>query len=409
MESPGSHSKDMARYRGAVEEFFTARVPRRSTAQRSYGTGSDEIAILDDRTRTEEAVHLAHARHWCAELFDAGYAWIDGSAHLGGGGLSEAHVKVFHDVEAGFDTPRLDLLVPSRRVVAPGIAATADRSLAAELVPALLRADLVACQLFSEPGAGSDLSAISTRAEPEGNRWRVNGQKVWSSGAHFSDIGLLIARTDPHSQRHAGLSAFIIDMRQVGVTIRPIEQMCGGAHFNEVFLDDAVVEDRARLGVVGDGWRIAMATLAGERQSVAVSTDNSTMAVVLRLMELARHRLDDSPASAVLRDRVMDAYTRARVAELLVEHQVDQARREGKPSSAASIGKLLRSQILRLAVDTAGDILAEDAIADTGRWDSFVWGKAMLQIPGVSIGGGTDEIQRNIVAERVLGLPKDPR
>jgi acyl-CoA dehydrogenase len=376
-----------------------------------HGIGSDEVVVLDDRDRDEERAQLTRARRWCAELFDAGYAWIDGPKRFGGAELDIAHVGLFKSIECEYDVPQIDLLIPSRRIVAPGLANAAPPELADRYVPALLRADQVACQLFSEPGAGSDLASIATRAVPDGGRWRVHGQKVWSSGAHFSDSGMLIARTSSDGPRHAGLTAFMIDMHQPAITIRPIEQMCGGANFNEVFLDDAIVEDTARIGPVGSGWKIAMATLAGERRSVAASDDNPTMTVVQQMLALAREHLPEQPASraSVLRDRAVRAYALARSAELLTARIDEESRHLDHTPARASMGKLCRSEVLRQATSVAADILGMSAVTDTGAWGTYAWGRATLQVPGVPIGGGTDEIQRNIVAERVLGLPRDPR
>ena len=392
-----------------VRAFFEQRLPRRPQRGQDHGVGPDDVVVLDDQSREREREQLARARQWCAELFDAGYAWIDGPAHLGGAGLSAEHREVFRAIERDYQVPQLETLVPSRRVVALGLAATANRAVAEKLVPALLRTDLIGCQLFSEPGAGSDLAAISTKAVRNGDRWRVSGQKVWSSGAHYSDIGMLVARTSTESVPQAGLTVFLIDMRQPGVVIRPLEQMCGGANFNEVFLKDVVVEDEYRIGDVGAGWKVAMSTLAGERQSVAASDDSPTMAVVERLVKLAADHLDDSGRAAVLRDRVLQTYVRARCAELLTARLDEQARRSGGALPSASMGKLCRSAVVRQATDIAGNILQAAMVADTGEWGTYAWGRATLQAPGVPIGGGTDEIQRNIVAERVLGLPRDPR
>jgi alkylation response protein AidB-like acyl-CoA dehydrogenase len=399
----------MDQYAAQVRAFFESRLPRRSGDGRERTSGADEIAVLDDQSREQEAVQLTRAREWCTELFDADYAWIDGPTEFGGAGLTAEHREVFRSIEREYALPRLDTLIPSRRAVALGLAAIAPLELARTLVPPLLRADIIACQLFSEPGAGSDLAAIGTRAAREGQGWRVNGQKVWSSGAHYSDIGMLIARTSSEGAPQAGLTAFLIDMRQPSVTIRPLEQMCGGANFNEVFIDDLLVDDRFRLGEVGDGWKVAMATLAGERQSVAKNEDSPTMAVVERLLDLSRTHLDHSARSDVLRDRVVATFVRARCAELLNERLDEESRRSGRALPVASMGKLCRSSVLRAATAAAGDILGAAMVADTGEWGTYAWGRATLQAPGVPIGGGTDEIQRNIVAERVLGLPRDNR
>jgi acyl-CoA dehydrogenase len=352
---------------------------------------------------------LAVARAWLAELAGAGLAWIDGPREYGGAGLSEAHRQVFDRVAAEYQLPKLDTMFITLGIVAPGVFAGGSEQLKREVLPRLHRADLVACQLFSEPGAGSDLSAVTTRAVREGDEWRITGQKVWSSGAHVSDVGLLLARTGDDEVAYRRLTMFLIDMHDSAVTVRPLREMSGGAHFNEVFIDDLRVSDNYRVGDIGGGWTVAMSTLGGERKAVGDSTDMPNWEVVRRLVELARHVatttvLDDAVRDAVMRCYALGHALEQTAAALNAKHVAGQP-----PGPEMSMLKLLRNRLLRQATDTAAILLGPAMTADTGEWGTFAWGDAAVRAPGLRIGGGTDEIQRNVLAERVLGLPKEPR
>ena len=391
-------------------EFLTAHAPPRPSRSLGWGVGSDEIPVMDAPTAEQERIDLEAARRWRTLLCDAGYGWVDGPPAHGGAGLPSAYARAFARLQRGFETPRLDSLLVSLRIVLPAIAAHGSDVQKAAFLRPLLRGDLIACQLFSESEAGSDLAGVRTRAEADGDGWVVRGHKVWTSGAHYSHLGLLLARTDPERSKHAGLTMFLVDLQAPGVAMRPLRQMTGAAPFNEVFLDGLSVPDSRRIGDLNGGWAVTLTTLGGERQAVGDSEEAPITEVTRRLTELARRqRSNGQPLTGAERDAVTAAHVLGWVAERTNERLAAAAERRGSAGPEMSIAKLLRNRVLRRAIDTAGTVLGPAMVADTGAWGTFAWGRAAVTAPGLRLGGGTDEIQHNILAERVLGLPRDHR
>jgi alkylation response protein AidB-like acyl-CoA dehydrogenase len=294
------------------------------------------------------------------------------------------------------------------RLVAPTISSFGSGEMKRELIPRFLRTTELCCQLFSEPGAGSDLAGLSTRAVRDGDDWIISGQKTWSSGARFSAWGELICRTDPDVSKHAGLTAFVVPMDAPGITVVPIRQMSGGRSFNEVFFDDVRIADRHRLGGVGDGWSVALTTLGLERRD---SSTKSGADVVggswSQLLALARWA--GASHDVVTRQDLVRLYTLNRVRALHAQRVRAAEKPDGIADPAASIEKLLWTRWLTGVGDTAARILGARLTADTGEWGTYAWSKHVLGAVGYHIAGGSDEIQRNIVGERVLGLPHEPR
>ena len=277
-----------------------------------------------------------------------------------------------------------------------------------EWLPMLLRADQFCCQLFSEPGAGSDLAGLSCRATRDGDEWVLNGQKVWSSGAQFSDWGLLIARTDPDVVKHKGLTAFVIPMGVDGIEVRPIKQMSGGQSFGEVFFSDAHIHDRYRLGPVGEGWKVAMTTLGFERDHSSDGSGGGGTGGASWTKLLATAQVMGVTDDPVMRDELAKVYIHTRVESLLNRRAADLAR-SGTPGPEGSLGKIFWTQGMRVMSDAVSKVLGPRLIADSGEWGTYAWGEQVLGAPGYRIAGGSDEIQRNIIGERVLGLPGEPR
>jgi acyl-CoA dehydrogenase len=393
--------------------FLDRHAEPREARENAWGEGPDTVPIFESPDDDQEAAQLKAARAWQAGLFDAGLAWIDGPTEYGGAGLTAAHQDAFDELAAGYLLPNLYTVFVGLNIIAPGVLAGASEDLKRDLLPRIHRADVIACQLFSEPGAGSDLSGVSTRAlRVSAGRWQITGQKVWTSGGHYSDVGLLLARTGDDPAPHHRLTMFVVDMHDPRVQVRRLREMSGGAHFNEVFVDGLEVSDEARVGEIGGGWRVAMATLGGERKAVGDSRDAPNQEVVRRLVELARRvgmerraagepGLDDATRDAVLRCYALGQALESTARRL--------AAAEGPPGPEMSMIKLLRNRLLRQCTDTAGLLLGPAMVADTGTWGSYAWGHAASLSPGLRIGGGTDEIQRNILGERVLGLPREPR
>ena len=290
-------------------------------------------------------------------------------------------------------------------MVAPTILAHAIPEVKERYLSPLYRGDLVACQLFSEPVAGSDLAGIQTRAERDGEEWIVTGQKVWTSGAQFSDIGEIITRTSPDKPKHKGITMFVVDMKAPGVEIRPLRQMTGGASFNEVFFNEVRIPDSHRLGEIDEGWGVALTTLMNERAAIGGGGGGGSVGFT-RFREMVRHLgLDDDP---LVRQRLADIYIRANVARLTSLRSMAKVRAGQAPGPEMSIGKLALTQGMQLTVKALTEILGPRLIADSGEWGTYAWAEFVLGMPGGRIAGGTDEIMRNIVGERVLGLPKEP-
>jgi alkylation response protein AidB-like acyl-CoA dehydrogenase len=274
------------------------------------------------------------------------------------------------------------------------------------------------CQLFSEPGAGSDVASLATRAVRDGDEWAVSGQKVWTSLAHIARYGLLVARTDPDVPKHAGLTYFVLDMHAPGVDVRPLRQMTGEAEFNEVFLDGVRIPDSERLGGVGEGWTVAMTTLMYERFNTAVVPRGSgSIAVALR--EWGARTDKSSPGALVLRDRLVRAWVDAEVHRLTNLRAAAQ-RQRGVPGPEGSVGKLSMATVRQATLDVAVDLLGAHGMLYPSGYEMTrpeamgldLAGDArrtFLRVQANSIEGGTSDIMRNILGERVLGLPAEPR
>lgn len=367
---------------------------------------ADGFSPLPTLDRDAEIAALTAARAWQATKFDHGFGWIDGDPRYGGSGLSREHVITFRRLERRFDVPSDRFFGVGRGLVTDILCQHATGRMAAALLRALHRGDLICCQLFSEPGAGSDLASLVTKATPTTGGWRINGQKVWTSGAHLSDLGLLLARTSDRGAR--GITMFLIDMSAPGIEIRPLRQMTGTAHFNEVFLDDVFVPDERRIGPVGGGWRIALDGLAKERASLGPggSNDSYTSIPFERIAGLAQ-RLGRS-GEPCLRDRLADLFIRNTIATLTAQRIVDTAPDPHSLGPEMAMVKLASSQLLTAASDVLSMTARHEVVVDGCESGAYAWSQMLLGVPGVMIGGGTDQMQRNALAERVLGLPRDP-
>jgi len=392
-----------AEFLAAAEAFIEAAAARR--AGLPSPSQPDRVALFPDLTPEQEQAELEAARTWRRERFDAGFGWLSGPPEYGGAGLSAAHERAYLRLERARTFPAQRVYDIGLGMVAPAILAFASDAAKARYLRALYRGDIVGCQLFSEPGAGSDLASISTQAQRHGDVWIVNGQKVWSSGAHLSDVGLLVCRTGEPDARHHNLTAFILPMHAPGVAVRPIRQMTGGASFNEVFLDDVRVPDELRLGEVDDGWNVVVATLMNERAAVgAPAAGGSGILSTERIAGLLRRfgRLDD----AVLRDELMRLHCSLAVSR--ITRLRSEARRKAgqRPGPEMSIGKIALTNNLAALSHLVSATLGPRLIADTGEPGTYAWAEFVLGQPGLRLGGGTDEIQKNIIAERVLGLPR---
>jgi alkylation response protein AidB-like acyl-CoA dehydrogenase len=392
--------------RAELEEFRrTARAwvaghlpPRRERHDRS-------VAVFHDLPHEQERALIARVQDWTRTRYDAGYGALTWAVEDGGAGLSDLHEEVFAEVEREFETPgQHELTSVSTALVAPTVRLFGTPAQRELLVTPLLRGDELACQLFSEPSAGSDLAGLGTRAVREGDGWVVNGQKVWSSGAQFAGWGELICRTDPDVVKHRGLTAFLLPMDTPGVEVRPLRQMSGGTSFCEVFLDDVRIPDTLRLGEVGGGWGVTLSTLGFERGHSGANADLGGGFADLLGDARALGRTDDPDVRRVLGE----VWVAERIAELSAQRDRE-ARLAGTDVGAVgSLRKLVWAQRLALVSDAAAQILGPRLVADAGD-GTHRWVEHVLGAPGYRIAGGSDEVQRTIIAERLLGLPPEPR
>jgi len=393
-------------FRAEAAGFLDANAEPRVDEKFEWGKGSDQVGLLSEKSDEEEAEEIVAAKGWKTTEFDAGFGWITGPEEHGGRALPATYDRAYREVASRFAIPDQTMFGIGLGMVAPTILAHAVPEVREQYLRPLYRGDIVACQLFSEPVAGSDLAGIETRAVRDGEEWIVSGQKVWTSGAHYSDIGEIITRTSPDKPKHKGLTMFVVDMKAPGVEVRPLRQMTGGASFNEVFFDEVRIPDSRRLGDVDEGWTVALTTLMNERAAIGGGGGVGTVSFT-RLKELTHHfGVDDDP---LVRQRLADIYVRLGVARYTNLRAMAKIRAGQLPGPEMSIGKLSLTQNLALIAQALGGILGPRLIADTGEWGTYAWAELLLGVPGIRVAGGTDEIMRNIVGERVLGLPKEPR
>jgi alkylation response protein AidB-like acyl-CoA dehydrogenase len=307
-------------------------------------------------------------------------------------------------VVRGFEVPGDGSLTVSIGMIAPTILRHGSEEQKQEYLPKMYSGELISCQLFSEPGAGSDLASLSCKAVKVDGGWRITGQKVWTSGAHLSDIGEIVCRT-ADEPRHKNLTAFLVDMHAEGVAVRPLRQMTGGSSFNEVFLDDVFVPDEARLDDEGNGWKVALTTLANERNAMGHSSfGGAGILSTERLAELIRHAgAADDP---VVRRAFGELLVQLRAARYTQQVMGARAKAGDAPGPEVALNKIALSANMGKLGEFVTDVLGPRAVADTGEWGTYAWTSVTLGAPGYRLGGGTDEVLKNMIAQRVLGLPR---
>jgi acyl-CoA dehydrogenase len=395
-----------------VTAFFDAHAERKAAddAPFRWGEGTDDTSLFEEIDRQVEAEHIAVAKEWRATRYDAGLGWITGPKAFGGRELTQAHERVYGSIESKYRVPNTTYFGIGLGMVAPTILAHAQDHVRAQYLPKMYRGDIIGAQLFSEPGAGSDLAGLQTRAERDGDEWVISGQKVWTSGAHYSDIGELLCRTDPDLPKHKGLTGFIIDMKAPGVEVRPLRQMTGGASFNEVFFDGLRVPDDHRLGDVNGGWSVALTTLLNERASIgaggAAGGGMGGIGNAARLIEMLRHFGHDQ--DAIYRQELAKVYAGFQVAKWNNQRAMDKIKAGQAPGPELSGAKLSLTQNMQAVAEFAAKVLGPKLVADSGEWGTYAWGKFVCGVPGMRVAGGTDEVLRKIIGEQVLGLPKEP-
>jgi alkylation response protein AidB-like acyl-CoA dehydrogenase len=373
------------------------------TVAKRRGDSDSDWRAFRARTADEDAEQLARAKAWQATKCDAGWAAVHWPVEYGGRGRTGIEAGVFSEEEHRFDTTG-NMFMIGIDMVGPTLIAHGTEAQKARFLPPMLRGDEVWCQLFSEPGSGSDLASLSTRAVRDGDEWVIDGQKVWTSSAHTADFGICLARTDPDVAKHAGITYFLVDMHDPGVTVRPLRQIDGAIHFNEVFLDGVRVPADRVVGDVDDGWRIAQTTLSAERTAIGGGGGRVGQREIVDLVQRLGRAEDP-----VLRQELARVISREMVQRWTV-YRVRTATANGRmPGPEAMILKLLNSHqvehvgsLLMSILGPAGMLWHGDA-PDDGFWNDM-----FLMQWSSRIGGGTEDINRNILGERVLGLPREP-
>src|SRR4051794_24017493 len=356
-----------------------------------------------------DAEAVARCKAWQAKKADAGFAGLTWPKRFGGRELSPIFQVIYNQEEEDYAIPR-GLFEIGLGMCIPTMMAYAKPEQLDRYVRPALRGEEVWCQLFSEPAGGSDLAALRTRAERDGDDWIINGQKIWTSGAHLSDFGIIVVRTDPNVPKHEGLTFFFLDMKSPGIEIRPIHQMSGASHFNEVFFTDVRVPDSQRLGAVGQGWRVSLTTLMNERLAVG----DVQRPEVDDLVELARKvRINGKPAiqNAAVRERIAEWQARSQGLKFTRFRTMTALSKGETPGPENSIHKLVNASKLQDIASYGLDLMgAGGLVVDDGLTEAYaMFQSALMSSPSARIAGGSDEILRNIIAERVLGLPPDIR
>jgi alkylation response protein AidB-like acyl-CoA dehydrogenase len=387
-------------FRTEALDFLSATIPLKGTPRGSDGLGSG----------------VARAVNYQRRLYDAGLAGITWPAVYGGRGLPERYQRIFDREARAFQIPPQSLEI-GLGMCGPTILVHGTDAQKDAFIPPLLRGEHIWCELFSEPSAGSDLSSVQTRARRDGDEFVVDGQKVWTSGAQHSDYAACLTRSDSSRPKREGITMLIVDMHSPGITVRPLRQMNGESHFNEVFLDGVRVPVSRALGEVDDGWRVARTMLAFERQALStMGSGGGNRGGFGALVAEAQRR--DLPGRPGLRDHLVQLRIRQMVLAHLTAYLQVQARsargsageRKGglDAGGIASVLKLAMAQLVQesalVSVEVAGMHATawDPADADGGRWCNQLLGSR-----SASLGGGTNEIMRNVIAERVLGLPRE--
>ncbi|MEI6446885.1 MAG: acyl-CoA dehydrogenase family protein [Actinomycetes bacterium] len=345
-----------------------------------------------------EDEQFAWRRDWQRKLNDGGWAGVHWPSEYGGRGATLTQSAIFFEELGRARTPlpanALGLLLGGPTLMFWGSDEQKDRYL-----QPILSAEEIWCQGFSEPEAGSDLAALKTRAVRDGDEWVVDGQKVWTSAAQWSKWCMLVARTDGDQPKHKGLTYFLMDMEQEGVQVRPLKQMTGGAEFNEMFLEGARIPNENVIGGEGNGWKVAMTTLMNERSGLAFFLQVRSRQLLESIFRVAEEngRIDDP----VVADKLASLHARSEVLRLTSYRGLTQVERYGQPGPESSLTKLMWSSLNQDLTQFAADLVGPEALLDGTEWSY-----ELMRARGNTIEGGTSEILRNIVAERVLGLPR---
>jgi len=380
-------------FRAEVRAWLEANAPEFHVERR--GIGEDTEA------------DLRRAKAWQKRKADAGYACLLWPEEYGGPGRTPIEAVIYSQEESRYSVPR-GVFEIGQGMAGPVLMMYAAEEQKKRYLPPMLTGEEIWCQLFSEPAAGSDLAGLRTRAEKDGDEWIVNGQKVWTSGAHFSDWGILVTRHDPTIPKHMGLTYFFVDMRAPGVEIRRIRQISGASNFCEVFFNDVRIPDTQRLGGVGDGWSVALTTLMNERLAVGDAPPPDADELI-RLAQSVEFNGAPALKDRAVRDRIADWHVQMTGLKFTKYRTMTALSRGQTPGPEASIAKLVGASKLQDIGSFGMDVLGMGGAAMDDVPGDGLFQHAYLSAPGLRVAGGTDEILMNIIAERVLKLPPEIR
>jgi alkylation response protein AidB-like acyl-CoA dehydrogenase len=390
-----------AAFRTEARKWLAANAPKELEAELSdAGTG---------RIRLRETNMLEASKKWQKKKSDAGWAALHWPKEYGGRGSSPIERVIWSQEEGVYGKLGFPFLI-GQGMCGPTIMAFGTEEAKKKYLPPMASGEEIWCQLFSEPSGGSDVAGLRTRAERDGNDWVVNGQKIWTSGAHYSDYGILIVRTDPNVPKHKGLTMFFLSMKSPGIEIRPIKQASGQSEFNEVYFTNVRVPDSQRLGAVGDGWNVSLTTLMNERFAIGAGVATGFPEIFAYCQSLMT---DDGPAidDRAVRSKLASWAVRNSGLKYTTYRTISALSRGERPGPENSIGKLVSGTMMQdiaafaLDLQGASAVVHDPELGDAGsRFQTM-----LLRSPSSRIAGGTDEIMRNIIAERVLGLPGDIR
>lgn len=392
-----------AAFRTEVRQWLSANAKLRPP-------GAKQAQIFD-ADESKDRNDISDSKAWLRKKADAGWAVITWPEEYGGRNATQMQSVIWAQEEKKYDVPS-NVFLAGQGMVGPMLMTHGSAAQKERYIKNILTGEEVWCQLFSEPGAGSDLAGVRTKAEQDGDEWVINGQKVWTSGGHYSDYGILLARSDPNVAKHKGLSFFIVDMDTPGIEIRPIKQITGADHFNEVFFDNVRIPAANMIESPGDGWKVALTVLMNERMMIA----NLAVAGGIPPQDLidmatqtyvnGRPAIEDSS----VRQRLADFIARLKAMEFGSARTLTAISKGRIPGPEGSISKLANASLnLEIGSYTSELQGALSAILEPSVPGEARWQELFLGSPAGRIGGGTDEIQRNIIGERILGLPAEPR
>lgn len=390
-------SKELEEYRQHCREWLLANLPE------GWGTPFYEPP-KNDKEREE------FGREWERKLYEGGFNGITWPKEYGGQGLTNMHQTIFNEEAGKLNAPG-GINGLGKSLLGPTLLACGTEEQKKRFIPPLLRGEEIWCQGFSEPNSGSDLASLQTRAVLDGDEWVINGQKVWTSGAQYADWIFLLARTDPEAPKHKGITFFLVPMRQPGIEVRPLKQINGQAHFNEVFFDNVRIPKDSYVGELNDGWRVANTTLGFERGTMTLARVARFRAEVEHMVKLAQQLR--TPNGTLVKD---SDYYRQKMAEMYAEVEIfryhslkllSQLMNNETPGPEASIQKLYWSEMHvrmgELAMEFMGELAPYWGRESIGRGEMQ---DIYLSSRGATIYAGTSQIQKNIIAERVLGMPR---